>query len=126
MFWIHGASVVHDLDAFGGLTVADQERDIGRTKPDSIELEGDAMPPSSHVSRTDVSSAKIYRRSAPFGSVALAFACDIGRFDLLLRRMYGVADGEIRDRLTVYSKPVTGSYWFTPSEEALNALLRAV
>ena len=38
--------------------------------------------------------------------------------------MYGVADGEIRDRLTVYSKPVTGSYWFAPSEESLNALLR--
>ncbi len=39
--------------------------------------------------------------------------------------MCGVADGEIRDRLTVYSKPVTGSYWFAPWEESLNALLRA-
>ena len=89
------------------------------------------MPPNSHVSRTDVSSAKIYRRNAPFGSVAehglyfFAFACDIGRFDLQLRRMYGVADGEIRDRLTAYSKPVTGSYWFAPSEEEMNTLLRA-
>lgn len=121
---------VHDLDAFAELPVTDQERVIGRTKPDSIELEGDAMPPDSHVSRTDVSSAKIYRRSAPFGSVVekglyfLAFACDIGRFDLLLRRMYGVADGGIRDRLTVYSRPVTGSYWFAPSEEDLNGLLK--
>ncbi len=41
--------------------------------------------PDSHVSRTDVSSAKIYRRSAPIGSVAehglyfLAFARHIGR-----------------------------------------------
>ena len=61
---------VHDLDAFGGLTVVDQERVIRRTKPDSIEHEGDAMPPNSHVARTDVSSAKIYRRSAPFGLVA--------------------------------------------------------
>ncbi len=61
---------VHDLDAFGDLTVADQERVIDRTKPESIELDGDAMPPHSLVSRTDVSSAKIYRRSAPFGSVA--------------------------------------------------------
>jgi putative iron-dependent peroxidase len=121
---------VHDLDAFESLPVADQERVIGRTKPDSIELEGDDMPPDSHVSRTDVSSAKIYRRSAPFGSVAekglyfLAFACDIDRFDLLLRRMYGVTDGSIRDRLTVYSRPVTGSYWFAPSEEALSSLLK--
>ena len=86
------------------------------------------MPPESHVSRTDVSSAKIYRRSAPFGSVAenglyfLAFACDIGRFDLLLRRMYGVADGAIRDRLTDYSRPVTGSYWFAPSDDDLGSV----
>lgn len=121
---------VHDLDAFVELPVADQKRVIGRTKPDSIELEGDAMPPDSQVSRTDVSSAKIYRRSAPFGSVAekglyfLAFACDIGRFDLLLRRMYGVADGGIRDRLTVYSRPVTGSYWFAPSEEDVTGLFK--
>ena len=38
--------------------------------------------------------------------------------------MYGVANGGIRDRLTVYSTPVTGSYWFAPSEEALNNALK--
>ncbi len=53
--------------------MADQERAIGRTKPDSIELEGDAMPPDSHVSRTDLKrdgeAVKIYRRSCPVGTV---------------------------------------------------------
>ena len=74
---------VHDLDAFRALAVTGQERVIGRTKPDSVELEGDAMPPDSHVSRTDVASAKIYRRGAPFGTVGekglyfLAFAREI-------------------------------------------------
>ena len=119
---------VHDLGAFAALPVADQERVIGRTKPDSVELEGDAMPPDSHVARTDLSAAKIYRRSAPFGSATekglyfLAFACDIGRFDLLLRSMYG-ADGDgVRDHLTFYSRAVTGSYWFAPSEEELESV----
>lgn len=122
---------VHDLDAFAALAVADQERVIGRTKPDSIELAGDAMPPDSHVSRTDVSSAKIYRRGAPFGSVSenglyfLAFARAIERFDLLLGRMFGVADDGIRDRLTEYSRPVTGAYWFAPSEDELESIFRA-
>ena len=51
--------------------------------------------------------------------VVVAFGADFWR------RMYGVADGEIRDRLMVNSKPVTGAYWFAPSEESLNALLRA-
>jgi len=39
--------------------------------------------------------------------------------------MHGVTDGEIRDRLMVNSKPVTGAYWFAPSEESLIALPRA-
>ena len=87
--------------------------------------------PDSHVSRTDVSSAKIYRRSAPIGSVAehglyfLAFARHIGRFDLLLRRMFGVDCGGARDRLTAYSRPVTGSYWFAPSEDELESVIGA-
>ena len=45
---------VHDLDKFNALKVPDQERVIGRTKTDSIELEGDAQPNDSHVSRTDL------------------------------------------------------------------------
>ena len=69
------------------LPVADQERVIGRTKPDSIELEGDAMPPDSHVSRTDIKrdgqAVKIYRRSSPVGGIRdaglyfLAFSADV-------------------------------------------------
>ena len=44
---------VHNLPAFNSLSQSEQERVVGRTKPDSVELEGDAMPPTSHVSRTD-------------------------------------------------------------------------
>ncbi len=125
---------VHDLESFNALDVSAQEGVIGRTKPDSIELEGDAMPANSHVSRTDVKvdgvAMKIYRRSFPYGSVAakglyfLAFACDIERFDVQLRRMHGVDGDGLHDRLTEFSAAVTGSYWFAPSEEDLAALLR--
>ena len=44
---------VHNLPAFNTLSQSEQEQVVGRTKPDSIELEGEAMPPTSHVSRTD-------------------------------------------------------------------------
>jgi len=126
---------LHDLDAFNALPVDEQERVIGRTKPDSIELEGDAMPPDSHVSRTDVSedgvTLKIWRRSAPFGTAGrhglffLAFACAIHRFDVQLQRMYGVSgDGE-HDRLIEFSTAVTGAYWFAPSLEDLQGLSAA-
>jgi putative iron-dependent peroxidase len=123
---------VHDLEAFGALPVAEQERVIGRTKADSIELEGAAMPADSHVSRTDVKldgvAQKIYRRSTPFGGAAehglyfLAFSRELPRFEVLLRRMFGVWDDGLRDRLTGFSRPTTGSYWFAPAEDDLARL----
>jgi putative iron-dependent peroxidase len=45
---------VHDLPKFKGLPIVNQERVLGRTKPDSIELEGNAMPPNAHISRADI------------------------------------------------------------------------
>jgi putative iron-dependent peroxidase len=123
---------VHDLEAFGALPVAEQEQVIGRTKADSIELEGAAMPADSHVSRSDVSldgvAQKICRRSTPFGGVAehglyfLAFACELSRFEVQLRRMFGVSGDGLHDRLMAFSRPLTGSYWFAPPEDALTRL----
>ncbi len=124
---------VHDLPAFNALGVPEQESVIGRTKADSIELEGDHMPEDSHVSRTDVAVAgetqRIYRRSFPYGTLAehglyfLAFACDQSRFDLQLRRMYGVTEDGIRDRITDFSTAVTGSYYYAPSRDELQGLV---
>ncbi len=125
---------MHDLESFNAMDVSEQEGVIGRTKADSIELEGDAMPPDSHVSRTDVKidgvAMKIYRRSFPYGSVGakglyfLSFACDIARFDVQLQRMFGVSSDGLLDRLTEFSTAVTGSYWFAPSEGDLAAVLK--
>lgn len=122
---------VHDLAKFESLAVPDQERVIGRTKADSIELEGDAMPADSHVSRTDVkldgTAMKIYRRSAPFGGAGekglyfIAFSCDPMRFDVMLQRMFGTSDDDLHDQLVHYTVPVSGSYWFAPSQEDLAA-----
>ncbi len=106
---------------------------MGRTKPDSLELKGEAMPPASHVSRTDYQEngkvLKIVRRSAPYGTVEeydldfLAFSCELHRFQVLLERMFGASGDGISDRLIHYSKPVTSSYWFAPSRENVEKLL---
>jgi len=122
---------VHDLAGFGALPVADQERVIGRTKAHSIELEGTAMPPDSHVSRTDIKrdgkAVKIYRRSSPVGRVVdaglyfLAFSSHPDRFRWLLESMYGLtADGR-RDQLLSHSQPVTGSFFYAPPPPQLLA-----
>jgi len=124
---------VHDLAQWSGLSDAAQEKVVGRTKPDSIELTGDDMPPDSHVSRTDVKvdgvSMKIWRRSVPYGTVRehglyfLAFARSLERFQVQLDRMFGVSEDGLHDRLVEYTVPVTGSYWFAPPVELLATAL---
>ena len=121
---------VHDLGKFGQLSVAEQERVFGRTKADSVELSAEAMPPNSHVARTDLPGTKIYRRSAPVGGVAdpglffLAFSADIARFARLLRSMFGpAADGRV-DRLLEYSRPASGAFYYAPPAAALAQVFR--
>ena len=113
---------IHDLAAFGSLTAREQERVIGRTKPDSLEL--DPLPPDSHVGRVvveaDGEELAIYRRSTPWGAATeaglffVAFSADPARFDLMLARMFGTTGDGLHDRLTDFSRPVSGSYWFVP------------
>ncbi|MEM7250234.1 MAG: hypothetical protein AAF493_02350 [Pseudomonadota bacterium] len=53
------------------------------------------------------------------GRYLLAFSTESSGFDALLSHMSGTATDGIVDRLTHYSKPDTGAYWFASSEEAL-------
>lgn len=122
----------HRLAKFEAIPEAEQEAVVGRTKYDDIELEGDAMPPNSHVSRTDVDvdgvAQKVYRRSAVIGTAAthglyfISFACDLSRHDIQLRRMYGMTEDGLTDRMIEFSEAVTGSYFYVPSRAGLKAL----
>ncbi len=124
---------VHDLDKFHALPVAEQERAIGRTKADDIELEGDALAPGAHIVRTDAEldgvRLKIFRRSIPYGGAArhglyfVAFARDPVRFEVQLQRMFGTSGDGLHDHLIMFSAAETGSFWLAPSEDDLNAVL---
>ena len=124
---------LHDLGRFEKLPVPEQEKIVGRTKFENLELEGDAMPPTSHVSRTDVDvdgiAQKVYRRSAPFGDMHehglyfVSFSTATSRHDIQLKRMYGETDDGLHDRLTEFSTAVTGSYWYVPPVAQLRTLL---
>jgi putative iron-dependent peroxidase len=124
---------VHNLDAFEAQPVADQERVFGRTKAESIELEGDAKPPTAHIARVEIEDAAgnelpIYRRSVPYGTVAehglyfVAFSADRLRFDAMLGRMFGTDGDGQHDRLTEFSRPVSGAYYFAPPLNLLTDL----
>jgi porphyrinogen peroxidase len=123
---------IHDLDAFDRLSVGDQEGVFGRTKPDSIELDDATKPPNAHIGRVTIEEdgreLQIYRRSVPYGTVHehglffVAFSGDPTRFDKMLARMFGTTSDPPRDHLTDFSRPVSGSYYFAPSLEALAAV----
>lgn len=123
----------HDLAGFHALPLPVQEQVIGRTREDDIELDDDRMPADSHVSRTDVKldgvAMEIYRRSAPFGTAAegglcfVAFACEQIRMDIQLKRMFGMTDDGLHDRLIEFSSAVTGSYWYVPDSQSLAGAL---
>jgi porphyrinogen peroxidase len=123
---------VHDLDGFEALELADREQVIGRTFVGSIELEGDAQPPDSHTSRVVIENddgveLEIFRRSAAYGGILehglmfLAFSADHARLQRMLERMAGGEDG-VRDRLTRFSTPVHGAWYYAPPVDTLRAL----
>ena len=108
------------------LPVDQQERIIGRTKPESIELEN--KPSDSHVARTDQDEfGNIFRRNMPYGNVEdhgtvfVGFSADQKRLSKMLDSMAGLVNGT-RDALTRYTLPITGSYYFVPSVESLGRL----
>ncbi len=123
---------IHDLGAFHRLSVAEQERVIGRTKPDSVELSDDEKPATAHIARVEVTlgdeELEIFRRSVPYGTVEehglvfVAFSADPTRFDAMLARMFGLSGDGLHDRLLDFSHPVSGAYYFAPSLNALNEL----
>jgi putative iron-dependent peroxidase len=111
------------------LSVHAQEKIIGRTKDDSIELDEDEMPADSHVSRNVVEEGgeelAIYRRNVAYGgpqdhgTVFVGFCAAQHPLDIMLRRMAGQGDG-IRDALTRHTTPLSGAYYVIPSLAALD------
>ena len=116
----------HDASAWESLPQSSQERVIGRTKLDSIEL--DPQPPDSHVARTDQEKfGNIFRRNMPYGTVMdhgtmfVGFSADQQVLKAMLESMAGVRGG-VRDALTIYTRPLTGAYYFIPSTDGLRRL----
>jgi len=120
---------VHDASAWESLPVSDQERVIGRTKPDSVELED--KPADSHVASTDQDRfGKIFRRNMPYGTVTehgtmfVGFCSEQRPLAAMLESMAGSAGG-VRDALTRYTRPLTGAYYFVPSTDAMRRVTDA-
>ena len=122
---------VHDLDKFHTESLEAQQDTIGRTKPDSVEL--DDKPDTAHIARVvieeDGEELELYRRSTPYGRVGelglyfLAFSADPSRFTKMLHRMFGLSGDGLHDHLTDFTTPVSGAHYFAPSLDALDGIL---
>lgn len=141
--FINAQRSVHDLEAWNKMSIEDQEKVFGRTKPDSKRL--DPQPEFSHLSHVELHEGgsagsdpslpkrgELVRRSAPYafhdGTVGLyfmAFCKDQAPLRERLRAMYA-ADGGVRDRLVDFTNPVSGSFYFAPSVEVLDSALQAI
>ncbi|TAN11067.1 MAG: Dyp-type peroxidase [Burkholderiaceae bacterium] len=114
---------IHDSAAWESLSVHDQEQAMGRTKPDNVEL--DHKPATSHVARTDQDTfGHVFRRNMPYGTTTrhgtmfVGFCAEQRPLAAMLESMAGLTNG-IRDALTRYTHPLTGAYYFVPSNESL-------
>jgi porphyrinogen peroxidase len=116
----------HNVSEWEALPIDQQQRIMGRTKLDSVELEN--KPSDSHVARTDQDAfGNIFRRNMPYGTVDdhgtmfVGFSADQKRLSRMLDSMAGLVTGT-RDALTRFTQPLTGSYYFVPSIENLRNL----
>ena len=97
-----------------------------------MELSAAEKPPTAHISRVETEvdghELEIFRRSVPYGNSReyglyfVAFSAERSRYDRMLARMFGTSGDGVHDRLTEFSRPVTGSYYFAPSLNVLNEL----
>ena len=123
---------VHKLTQWATVPQTEQERTIGRRKPDSEELPDAEKPPTAHISRVvieeDGEELEIVRHSFPYGTTSeaglffIAYTKDPAIPEKMLRRMLGVAGDGHHDHLMDYTQAVTGAHFFAPSLEMVASL----
>ncbi|MDA3642751.1 Dyp-type peroxidase [Saccharopolyspora indica] len=124
---------LHDQESWNALPVEEQERVIGRTKLDDIEMDDAVKPADSHVAVNtivdpDGTERQIVRDNMPFGRLGegefgtyfIGYAADPAVIELMLERMFlGTADAT-HDRILDFSTAVTGSLFVVPTADFLD------
>nr|WP_041944468.1 Dyp-type peroxidase [Tsukamurella paurometabola] len=131
--YVHVQKYLHDMAAWRALSVEDQEKVIGRTKLEDIEMDDDVKPANSHIALNVITDEqgnelKIVRQNMPFGQVGTAefgtyfigYARDPEVTERMLRNMFlGDPPGNT-DRVLDFSTAHTGCLFFTPPADFLD------
>jgi putative iron-dependent peroxidase len=112
---------VHDLTRFNSFSEKERDNIIGRSAETNDEL--DDAPESAHVKRSAQESfepeAFMLRRSMPWAGIDkeglefVSFVSDLDKYERVMQRMAGLDDGTT-DALFLFSRPVTGGYYWCP------------
>jgi porphyrinogen peroxidase len=125
---------VHDLAGWNALPVEAQEKIIGRTKLPDIELDDSVKPSSAHNALTtivvDGEEVDILRDNMPFGHVStgeygtyfIGYARSPATTEKMLQNMFIGSPPGNYDRILDFSRAVTGSLFFVPSQTLLDGL----
>lgn len=125
---------LHNLPAWNELDTSAQEGIIGRTKLDNVEL-NDGAKRKSHKTLTTIVDAEgtehdILRDNMPFGrpgqsefgTYFIGYTRNLWVIEKMLQNMFlGVPEGQY-DRILDFSKVVTGTTFFAPSNSLLESL----
>ncbi|MGB3485401.1 MAG: Dyp-type peroxidase [Mycobacterium sp.] len=131
--YVHVQKYVHDMSAWNALSVTDQERVIGRTKLEDIELGDDVKPVNSHVALNVITDAdgnelKIVRHNMPFGEIGkgefgtyyIGYSRTPTVTERMLNNMFiGDPPGNT-DRILDFSTAQTGVLFFSPPADFLD------
>lgn len=126
---------IHNMDQWENLPTPEQEKVIGRSKYDDIELDDDAKPMNAHNAVTNIqdengNELKIVRANLPFGKPGskefgtyfIGYARYVSTTEKMLENMFiGDPVGNY-DRLLDFSTAVTGALFFIPSSGLLASL----
>ncbi|MCA9311326.1 MAG: Dyp-type peroxidase [Phycisphaerales bacterium] len=126
---------LHDLSAWTALGAARQEKIIGRTKVENIELDDQTTGQKSHKSLATIVDPQgvehdILRDNMPFGSPGrrefgtyfIGYSRRLWVIEKMLERMFvGEPEGAY-DRLLDFSTAQTGTTFFAPSRSTLKRL----
>ncbi len=124
---------LHDIPAWNAISVEDQERAIGRSKLDDIEMPDDVKPANSHVALNTITGPdgeerQIVRANMPFGNPGrgeygtyyIGYAATPTVTEEMLENMFiGNPPGNT-DRILDFSTAVTGGLFFAPCADFLD------
>ena len=120
---------LHDMNAWRKLPVAEQEKVIGRSKQDDIEMDDDAKPANSHIALANVGDEfKVVRDNMPFGRAGanemgtyfIAYARTFSTVKKMLDNMFIGNPESNYDRILDFSTAHTGTLFFVPSMDMLD------